>query len=243
MTTRQPPHVAPAREIERREQRPATPAGEQQPQRLRTPTEHILRVDRHQRHVGNDRPRHHRDEAKQRPRRREVDDVAESLGKAVPPSAPQAPIGVGGKHDARERDEHRDERKRVEREADGLGGDGEEKAGERRPDDPRAIDEQRVQRDRIRQVLARLDHVNEERLAQRDVEGIRDPLPQGQQHEMPRLHDARGHDDRERDGLQRKQALRHVDRAPAIDAVGDDAGERAEEQDAGVAAERDDAEH
>ena len=104
-----------------------------------------------------------------------------------------------------------------------------------------ALTRKRVERDHVRQIGAILDEVHPQRLAQRHVERVDDAEPQREHDQVPDRDVAGPGEPREHDRLQQRQRLRDAQRVAAVDVVGDDAGERAEEQDAGVAAERDDA--
>ncbi len=80
------------------------------------------------------------------------------------------------------------------------------------------------------------------RLAQRQVERRARAEPQRQHDQVPGLDPMECDEDGEHHRLREHQRLGQQQPAPAVDAVGDDAGEIAEQQDADVGAERDDAE-
>ena len=109
-------------------------------------------------------------------------------------------------------------------------------------DDARRVDEHRVQRDRVREITAVGNEVDVHRLPQRQVERRARAEPQRENDQLPRLDPSERDEHRQHDRLHEHQRLRDQQPAAPVDPVREHAGEIAEQQDADVGAERDDAE-
>ena len=104
-------------------------------------------------------------------------------------------------------------------------------------DDARRVEQARVERDRVRQLVAP-DHLIGERVPAGRVEDERGAAERGEHVRMPDLGHAREGERGECDRDEHRRGLRHDHEAADVEAVGDHAGEEAEDGERGEAAER-----
>ncbi len=141
-----------------------------------------------------------------------------------------------------QRRDHGDVADRVHEKADSLAEGADENARDRRPDEARCGHHRRVERDRVREILLALDHLDDERLARRHVEGVDGAENDGEHDEVPDLGGSRQDEDRESRRLKQRERLRDHDGAVAVPSVGEHAGEGGDEKRGNLPGETDDAE-
>ena len=129
----------------------------------------------------------------------------------------------------------------VQQEAPALADSREQHARDRRADGSRAVDDRRVEGDGVGEVFF-ADHLDDERLARRHVEGVDDAEQRGQGEHVPHL-DAAGEDQRrENQRKDHRRGLRRDEDVTAVEAVGRRAAEGREKQDRDLARESGEAE-
>ena len=99
----------------------------------------------------------------------------------------------------------------------------------RRADQPSAVEDRGVQADRVGQ-QARPDHLRDEGLPHRGVDGRDRAQAEGEQEDVPELDDVRRHQDAERQGQHPHQRLGDQEQTALVVAVGQDAAVHAEQQ-------------
>ncbi len=130
----------------------------------------------------------------------------------------------------------------VKEEAPAFAESGDHEAGDGGADETSAVGHRGVDGDGIREVVAVVDHLDEEGLAGGHVEGVDEALERGEGDDLPKINDVseseRGHGER----LDGGENLRPDEQLAAIKAFDPYAGERAEKKGEDLAGEADDAE-
>jgi hypothetical protein len=116
-----------------------------------------------------------------------------------------------------------------------------EHPAERRSEKARAVEGERVQRDRVRQVVAS-DEILEERLPDRDLERARGPAQKADRGDLPHAHVAAEGERSEREREHHPDRLGREERVTAREPVGSDSRRQGEEQHREVGEEGDEAE-
>jgi len=119
---------------------------------------------------------------------------------------------------------------RVPQEAPALTHPSHQDAGQGRAHHPGSVDHRRVQADRVGQVLA-AHHLDRERLARGDVEGVGDPQQDGQDVQMPDLDLLGQGEGGQQTGQQHGGRLGLEQDAAAVEAVGHQASQRDDQED------------
>lgn len=129
--------------------------------------------------------------------------------------------------DLHEQERHEDcqEAQAVDEEADPLTAQTDEDPGQRRTDEPGAVEQGGVQRDGVSQVVLVLEHLHDERMPHRHVEGIHETEKEGEHEEMPDLDRPRQGEDGQDQGLQHGQDLGGYEKVVPVHAVRIDAGQ------------------
>ena len=112
--------------------------------------------------------------------------------------------------DAQQADHEGHEGQTVDRKAQGLGGEPEQQARQRRPDEAAGVEEHGVEGQGVGKVLDAPDEAVDERLAQGRVEAVEDAQGEGHGDDQAGADQARPGEDGEHEGLQRQQRL-HAD--------------------------------
>ena len=197
--------------------------------------------DRHQHRVRHAGEADDGDEQQQGADRRGVGDEAQAFPDVAQRRAGHRPRHEPLRRHHEEAGQHGDVADGVREEAPPLADDGDEDAGHRRADHARAVEHRGVEGDGVHQIVA-LDHLDDEGLPRRHVEGVDDAEERGQDDDVP-LVDAPGQRERRQDERQDHRArLRDDDDAAAVDAVGHVAAERRDEEDRDLPGEADRAE-
>ena len=102
-------------------------------------------------------------------------------------------------------------------------------AGQAGAEDPGEVEGRRVEADGVGDLVL-VDHLGDERLAGRGVEGRADAEDEGQHVDVPHLDDTRHGDHAQDQRGGRHRQLRELEQAPLGEPVGDDAGVRREQQ-------------
>ena len=126
-------------------------------------------------------------------------------------------------------DDHRDERDRVHPEALGEPDRRDEHAADRRTDDPGGVEEHRVERDGVDDLVA-ADHLDDERLASRVVEGVDEAEDRREHVDVPELDPVRGDEDGQDERLDHRRRLGDQQHPPLRQAVDDHPGEEGEDR-------------
>ena len=210
--------------------------------RVGTAVEHGRREHRHEHGVRHPDQADDRHVDQQLANGRETVDVSESALELLQHARAAA-------HDRARRNVHREQRRdygnvgdRVDHEAPPLADDGDDDAGDRRPDDARGVEHRRVERDGIREIGAVGDHLDHERLSRRRVERVDHPLHHLQPDDLGHGDCVHQRQDREHERLHGGEDLRDDQDAMPVPPVDVHARERREDEQRNLSRETGDAE-
>lgn len=143
---------------------------------MRPAVEDLRCEDRHEHGVGHAHGADEGNVEQELAHGREAEDVADAVTQLLEHRL--ALVAVGGARDAhgQERRDDGDVGDRVDQEAPTFADGGDDGAADGRPDDARGVEHRRVQGDGVGQVGAVLDHLDDEGLPRRRIEGVDDAL-------------------------------------------------------------------
>ena len=157
-------------------------------------------------------------------------DVAERFADVAAGLAPVRVMELGRIH-LHQRDEHRHERERVDAETGRDSPEGDDHARDRRARDPGRVDEDRVEADGVDDPVG-ADDLDHERLPGGVVDRQDEAAKGDHDEHHPRLDDAEGREQEEDRRRDRHPGLGDDQQLALVEAVGERAAERAEEEDA-----------
>ena len=127
-----------------------------------------------------------------------------------------------------QRCDHRDIADGVHEKTDRRRNDGQEQAGHGRAEHASAVDDESIERDRVWQVVATPDHVDDEGLPRGQIDGQHAASKNIEGDEIPNGEQMCGHDQRKGERLKHGQGLRHDQHPVAVPTINEHSGKRSD---------------
>ncbi len=142
-----------------------------------------------------------------------------------------------------QRQDHRQVADAVDGEAVPLPNRPDHQPRQRRPHQPRQIDHRGVQRNRVLQILLVVDHLHQERLPSRHIEGIDHPLKDAQRQNLVDRDHLRQRQRRQPQRLHRRQHLRPDQQVAPVQPIHQHPGKRRQHKGGNLPGEADQSQH